>query len=459
VSKFAKRFLLGPAILLVALALILLCINLYLQSGGVQQRIRNAVSNALGVDLRIRSTSYTPWSGLVLRDITIPDPGKPESNVVEAAALRLRFSLAPLFQQRFVITECALFEPKFYLRQAENGDWIFPFFRRGEKAPAGPKEPAGPAVKGPSFKAELQRFRLGSGQIAFIDAKKRTVLLLEKSDINATVTPEMTVTGTATIGRMNVGNSLKPRRVGGPFTWDGRIFDMPGIQGSLAGGTLDGRFRLESGAAPGYSLAVQLNDVQLKRLVDDAGIEPGQTGGQLQGSLELAGDPRNSEATMGKGHFELVDAKLKPVEFLSKLGELFQIDELQLLQLSDAKINLTIADKRVQVDDVFLKSENLIIKGNGPIRFNGKIKLEARLLINQKLHRQLKGILGKNFKDSEDPEYRELPFTVTGNLSNPKTDLLDKLTGLPLGQNMGSFLQNILRAIPPQKSGDKKNEK
>ncbi len=453
---FAKRFLIAAAIIAAALALILLCVNLYLQSGGVQQRIHDTAAKALGTEVKIRSTTYTPWSGLVLRDISIPDATAPNINVVEAAALRIRFALSPLFEQRFVVTECALFEPKLIVRQLENGDWHIPLIpRRAAEVPSQPEVPTVPKVSGPSFKAELQRFRLGAGQIIFIDAKKRTVLLLEKADIDAYIAPDLTAKGTVAIGRMNVGGFLKPHKVGGPFTWDGKIFDLPEIQGSLAGGRLSGKFRLENGDAPTYALATRLDGVVLKKLADEAGMEPGQTEGQLNGSLDLTGDPRSTDSLAGKAHFELIAAKLKPIELLSKLGELLQINELQLLQLSDARADLTISNDRVHLDDVFLKSENLILTGQGPIRFDGKLKVEARLLINNKLQQQLQGILSDNFVESENPEYRQLPFTVSGKIDSPKTDLLDKLTGINLGQDVGGLLQNLFRAIPQQKKDDK----
>ncbi len=53
----------------------------------------------------------------------------------------------------------------------------------------------------------------------------------------------------------------------------------------------------------------------------------------------------------GKGHLELISAKLRPVEALVKLGELLRVDELQLRTLKDAKLDITIGNKRVQVDD------------------------------------------------------------------------------------------------------------
>ena len=84
------------------------------------------------------------------------------------------------------------------------------------------------------------------------------------------------------------------------------------------------------------------------------------------------------------------------------------------------------------------------------------MNLEASLLVNRKLQQQLKGVLSKNFVDSEDPEYRQLPFTVTGRIDNPRTDLIDKLIGAKVGQDVGGMLMNILRSGAPQKADDKK---
>ena len=92
--------------------------------------------------------------------------------------------------------------------------------------------------------------------------------------------------------------------------------------------------------------------------------------------------------------------------FLSSWASCSNNDELQLLKLSDAKIDATIRDERVQVDDIRYRSpHNSILRGNGPIRFDGKMNLDVRLLVNLKLQHKLRGALGKNLVDSEDPEY------------------------------------------------------
>ena len=454
----AKRFLFIAAGVLVAAAIVLLCVNLYLQSDGVQQRIRDAAVRSLGSEVKIRSSMYTPWSGLVLRGISVPDPTNANPNVAEATALRIRFGLSPLLKRRFVITECTLFEPRLIVRQLENGDWVIPLPPAATKPPEAPREPS-LVAKGASFKAELQRFRLRGGSVTFLNAKNRAIVTLERMDVSGQIALDGSAAGIFEIGKADLFSSLRPRKVGGAFAWDGKVLDLPEIQGSLAAGKLTGKFRVESGEQPSFVLGLQLAGVLLRKLAEEAQLEPGKTEGTLHGWIQLAGDPRDSDSVNGSGHFELVSATLKPVEFLTKLGELLQIDELQLLKLSDARLDLTIRDERVQVDDIILRSDNLILRGKGPVRFNGKLNIDAQLLFNSKLQNQLRGVLGKNLVDSEDPDYRQIPFTVTGRIDNPKTDLLDKLIGAKVGQDVGGMLMNILRSSAPQKTEDKKEEK
>jgi type II secretion system protein N len=455
VPTIAKRFLIIAASVLAAAAIALLCINLYLQSSGVQQRIREAAVRSLGSELNIQSTAYTPWSGLVIRGISVPDPTGANLNIAEAAALRVRFAFRPLLSRRFVVTECTLFGPRLIVRQLENGDWLIPLPSPRAQPPEVPQDPALATARGVSFKAELEQFRLRSGNVVFLNAKNRAIVTLDRVNISGKIAPDRSVAGIFEIGKADLLTSLKPRKIGGPFTWDGKTLDLPDIQGSLAGGKLTGKYRVESNEQPSFTLGLQLTSVLLRKLAEEAQVEPGKTEGTLEGSVSLTGDPRNSNSITGEAHFELISAKLKPVEFLVKLGELLQIDELQLLKLSDARADLTVRDERVQVEDITLKSDNLILRGSGPVRFNGKMNLDARLLFNLKLQHQLKGVLAKNLVDSEDPEYRQIPFTVTGRIGDPKTDLFDKLIGVKVGQDVGGVLMDILRSSAPQKSEDK----
>lgn len=459
--KFAKRFLITVVTIVVVIAIVCLCINIYLQSAGVQQRIRTAAAETLGSEPKISSTIFTPWEGFVLRGLSIPDPTRPDLNMVEATALRIRFAFLPLLQQRFVVTEFALFEPRLLIRQMPNGNWQLPATPlRTPEVPLPSDTAEKPSVtkpSGPAFRSELHRVRVGGGTLTFVDAGSRIVLRLEATNLDARIQPDLTAKGTFRVGKANISNSLFPRKISGDFTWDGKTFDIPDINGSMAGGKILGQYRLIAGDQPSFTVGVQLNKIQLRMLAEEAGLDPGQTEGEMQGTLDLAGDPRHSEELTGKGHLELISAKLRPVEFLVKLGELLRIDELQLLSLKDARMDISVGEKRVTVDDITLQSENLIIRGRGPVKFDGSLNLDAELLVNRKLQQQLKGFISKNFQPSEDPEYKQVPFKVTGKLASPKTDLLDKLIGINISQDVGGLLKNLFRPPSTPKKDEKKD--
>ena len=258
----------------------LLCVNLYLQSGGVQQRIRDSAQRALGGEVNIRSSMYLPWSGFVIRGITVPDPTNANINFAEAEALRIRFALRPLMKGRFVITECTVFQPKLVVRQLENGEWVIPLGRERVEVRRGAQGNADnvrerrlfqrPSCKTCDFVAEASSFSM---------QKTARSSPLIRPDISANIAPDRSATGTFEIGRSDFFGSLKPRKIGGPFTWDGNNLNFPDIQGSLAGGKLTGKYHMQTREQPSFTLALQLSAVLLRKLAEDAQVEPGKTEG------------------------------------------------------------------------------------------------------------------------------------------------------------------------------------
>ncbi len=90
--------------LLALLAVALLAVNLYVQSQATQARIQQELSERLGTTLRIERISVTPWWGLKLTGITMPQSdGTVAGNFLEAETFRLRIALASLFSGHLVI--------------------------------------------------------------------------------------------------------------------------------------------------------------------------------------------------------------------------------------------------------------------------------------------------------------------------------------------------------------------
>ena len=79
----------------------------------------------------------------------------------------------------------------------------------------------------------------------------------------------------------------------------------------------------------------------MRKLAEQAQLEPGKTEGILQGSVDLGGDPRESHSTTGAGHFELVSAKLKPMDFLANWASCSKLTNFNCSSLLRAHSNST----------------------------------------------------------------------------------------------------------------------
>src|SRR3954467_10447434 len=132
---------------------------MYVQSRGTQARIQQELSQRLGTTLRIRRISVTPWAGLKLTGITIPQsqPGIP-SDFLTAKTFRLRIRFGSLFAQHLVIKEISLINPEVVWAQNAEGKWrlpVAPVPTVPEPAPTLP-EPVPPASSpAPESKSEM----------------------------------------------------------------------------------------------------------------------------------------------------------------------------------------------------------------------------------------------------------------------------------------------------------------
>ena len=108
-------------------AVVLLGVNLYVQSQGAQAKIQQELTRSLGVPLKIRSMSVTPWGGLELSGITIPQTvSVGPRDFLKARTFRLRVRFLSLFSRRLVIKEVSLVGPRVVWPQNTEGKWRLP---------------------------------------------------------------------------------------------------------------------------------------------------------------------------------------------------------------------------------------------------------------------------------------------------------------------------------------------
>lgn len=465
VRKFAKPILIVSGGVAGLVTLAVLAANLYLQSNDVQQRLRLAASQAAGVPVQVRGTSFTPWGGLRVTGVLVPHRGEARVPFLDVAAVSVHFQWASLFQSRLVVKEVVIRNPVLNILQADSGEWKRPAAfpedtPPGEIEPSGPERGAPLVVTPPVEPAEtpkravaamrpvtLEQVRVRDGDIYLEDAKRVRIGSVHGVSIEATRQADDSWAGRFLIEEAQFLGRIYPRRIRGTFTWTPHQLDIRDVEGEWAEGLVTGSFSLATGSDPRFAGALKVLDVSLKALVLEAGMTEESTRGKLFGEVEITGKPGDPASVTGRGRVELRTARFEPATFVRQLGELLSIAELQMLQLRTAEADFTIAEQAVHADRIVMESENLILDATGPAGFDGSLNLDARLHLNDRLRRDLRALVGRNLKPSADrPGYMNIPFRVTGTLSRPESDLLDKVMGERLGRDVGGLIRGLLGA-------------
>jgi len=466
VRKFAKPILITAGILLFVYVLAVLGLNIYLQSQGLQARICSAASVAVGKPVSIQGAHYTPWSGFTVNGIMVPQlqaTGAPPE--FEAESINFRFAFFQLLRGKLMVKEVLVNSPVLLSisvpRENLAGRVEAP---PGAATPAAPTAPAAPSRGGVEITVpqprqdhppaaplmEVRRVKIKNGRSQVFDSKGGCLFDLNGIEAAVDVMPDGKLAGKFLVGETSVGTSIHPRGISGTFSFLKGRLEIPDIRGTWADGQITGTFELDP--ALGFSTTASVDGVLVKKLADDAGISADGARGSLFARGSLRGLPGAPESYSGKVDANLQEARLQPLDFIRQIGDLMNIQELQMLELKTAEGRFVIRDQQVVVEKLILESANLFLEGTGPVGFDGKMKLRSRLHLNEKLRRDLGGLLSDNFEDSDRAGYRFVPFSVTGSVSRPKTDLLDKLTGFRIGQDIGGLLKNLFQ-IPVQEKG------
>jgi len=469
VHPIAKPILIALGAVFLIWAAAVLLANIYLQSEAVQGRIRESISRAAGMPAKIRQTYYTPWSGITLSGVTLVPDASPGGPLLEAKSLRASLSLFRFLGGQFVIDHIALESPVLEIHQSgKSSDKTPPAPIPADslaavEAPLPGTPPVqteipprlSPSTGQPPSKTRpavrIEAFAVINGRAALLDSKGAKTLELEGIFIDAKPAGENRFAGTYRIERGVVWNSLRPRSFSGRFDWDNGRLSLPDLQSTLADGQINGQLEWLPGG--NFAFTAQAQGLELKTLANDAGLATEGTRGLLSAKIALAGLAGQPASYQGNAEASLAEARMEPIEIIRQLGEILRVEELKMFELQTAEAAFTIRDEKVLVDRLVLASENFMIDATGETAFTGDLALAARLHVNEKLRRDTRGLIGKNFKPSETEGYSHMPFSVTGTLARPKSDLLDKVVGLRLGQDVGGLLKNLLRM--PQKPKSK----
>src|SRR4051812_36434860 len=226
---------------------------MYVQSRGTQARIQQELSQRLGTTLRIQRISVTPWWGLKLTGITIPQsqPGvSPDFLTAKTFRLRIRFS--SLFGGHLVIKEISLVNPEVVWAQNADGKWRIP----SVPPPSAPPKTAAvetpvtaapapeqkqvvvePPVSSPPpitaqtenkpvpYTPEIEAVNVIRARFRFLDEKLKGVATFEDVDFRSSFRSATELSGNITIAKTSLRDRFFLQELHSPLRYDPQALD------------------------------------------------------------------------------------------------------------------------------------------------------------------------------------------------------------------------------------------
>jgi type II secretion system protein N len=465
VGKLRQVLLIAAGSVVALFVVVLVSVNLYVQSRATQERLQQELGQRLGAPINIHRISVTPWGGLKLSGITIPQTALAGGgDFLTAKTFQLRIRFLSLFRKKLVIKQVSLIDPKVVWMQDASGKWRLPEAPkaekpgrpRGEAKPTAEKTPKaeGPtpsiessaaaestSEKPPTIVPQIQRVNMKRGDFTFIDRAGRLVGDFEGVDFRSSLSGGSRVSGSAKIAKLSLRDRFFLNQLESPFSYEPDVLELSKITAQAGDGEIAGHFAMQPEAEDSpFTVSLNFHGVQADRILVDAGGPAGMVRGKLEGNFEASGKTADPEALIGKGEILLRDGQVQQYSLLVMLGQLLQIEELTELQLQQAEAKYHITPGLATIDELILRSPNIRLSARGTITFDGRVNLDSQLAINDKIHGQLFKIIRDNFVPTGEQGYYSLAFQVGGTVGRPKTNLVDRLVGRGLKDLFNGWL-------------------
>ncbi len=473
-GKFRRIILVGVGSVVALGAIVLLGVNLYVQSRSIQAKIQHELSQRLGTPLQIRQISVTPWGGLKLSGIAIPQTSAVSASAfLDAKTFRLRIRFFSLFAKRLVVKEVSLVDPTVVWPQNSEGKWRLPGAPEKEVAESASGAPGGRAL--PSVAAspvtteppaqttiaksqsaevaisvvpEIERINVKRGNFSFLDRHGGLVGNFQGVDFRSSVRSATSIRGNAKVMKISLRDRFFLEHLQSPFSYEPDVLELSKISASAGSGQISGHFAMQPEAEDSpFTLDVNFRNVQADQIVADAGGPKAMVQGKLEGDFEATGKTADPNALTGKGEIFLRDGQVRQYSLLVALGQILQIEELTQLHLEQADAKYHITPGLIIIDELVLRSPNIRLSATGTVTFAGKLKLESQLAINDKIRGQLFKIVRENFQPISESGYYALDFQVGGTVDRPKTNLMDRL----VGRGLKDFFNDLVGGGKPKK--------
>ena len=377
-NKFTKAVLIAGAGVAGIALLVLLAINLYVESSRFQAQLESHLSRELEMPLKVGRIHLSPFGKLKARDLSIPIEREGSSvEFLHIPNLSARVAWGPLFTGKLVVEELTIHSPKVEWMQGKKGRWKLPKIKKEKKEVADP-EPQAPTETAPAeepapaprrklftsrqpLEFRIAVARLDHGTFRFVDRKGRELARFEGVSVSCPEIRKGSFSGVADIEKVTFHEKWVLHHFRTPFAYQDGELTFPEIQATIGGGTLTGTYQMqpEEEGSP-FRLKIDLGRVDLGEVLREAGVDSTlRAEGLLQGTLTLEGRASDEKSIQGGGSFTLDQGRMEQNVFAQMLGQALQVEEFSRLELQESRLNCRVGDGRVYIEELFLATKNL----------------------------------------------------------------------------------------------------
>ncbi len=440
-KRHSKVILVVLAVLLAIVAIALLGAKTYVESAGTRERIEAQLGRMLGLPLAISKVRLSPWGELAISGVSVPDA---EGNFLEGATFRARCRFVPLLQRRFEIYGLRAEDPKIVWRQGADGKWTLP---ARAKTPASGE--AKHEKKTDGFQVTVDGFKIVNATAELLDQEKKPVAKFSGVNVNYGVLTVEHSEGAVNIDRVQ-WHALPLTNVRAPFQYAEGTVTLTPLEATLAGGALSGALSIQAGVQGlPFTGDLKLAGADLAKLMNETAWAPNQFGGRIDADLAMHGTVRKLVKVEGQGSLKLTGAAITGFEFFSTIAEGLHIPEMADMHLGDSSVVFHLGDEKVFVDSLALNAAALKVLANGLVRLNGRITIDARLVLAERTVAEMPDF-ARAFVEQATNGESGIDFKVGGTMEKPKTDLLDKVAGKKTIGQAADIVSNLF--------GDKKKK-
>jgi hypothetical protein len=438
-----KKILIGLSLLVVLLVVVVVGIFFYamnqVNSPSFADSIKKQILDKTGLELQFSEHSISLRT-LTLKNLTLPNPkAAPAENLLAVDEVKLSYDLISLFKGTLELPEISLTKPVLKLRQSKEGGLILPVDLAQLKTRlAGDQgtQTQGKAARPMPINAPNIKIIAAAALIYADDGS----LLFQADHANITAGFTQTISARSAEGLLEVKQvtvvpAIKITDLKSPLKFENDILSLTDMKGTLYGGPLKATASLDTKASPmTYETKAQAASVDMSGLMTGVGSDPQTLLGKLQFDFKGAGNLDTPKEILGGGTFNISEVLIPKLQDLKILGSVLGISALKEGKLDAVESTYTIAQQKVVLQPLDIKSDNLNIAMTGPVGFDKMLDLKGNVNLDPNAVKILITMAG-----IKTVEGQGIPITVQGPVNDPQIQI------------DGQKLASVLAVLDPAK--------